>query len=317
MSEQGGTGIYCGDFPTAVTVLGRYGVLVYSQSGAQASPTDRRLGAGELEWSGTGVMVPTVTNSNGEVALSTADALKLVSADVSGAGGATVGGVLSSLIGIGAKIGSPRNGSVSTDIETMRSSIEGRLPVALSSGRILADVGHIQDGAVSAASLSPQAIDAIQSRDVQALQQLSILRGTADEIAGDTDAIAAKLADGSSGNSDRNDAPVQSGDRAIYAGSDYSAENGNALEWSSEAWPDLTSAVILMVHDSASEVPIACTGSVASGTGTTQRVRVEMSSEQTQALGVLGRTTNHRFRLMATLADASVRVLVRGWLTVR
>lgn len=72
--EQGtSSGIYLGDFPTAVTSPGTYGYYAYVQSGGSPSESDKLVGTGNVDWTGT-VSSTTTTSAQGPLdSMSAAD----------------------------------------------------------------------------------------------------------------------------------------------------------------------------------------------------------------------------------------------------
>lgn len=60
MVEQGASGVYIGNFPTAITVAGEYEIFYYSGTGVQG---DTLVGTGVIEWNGTAAIFGTVPNA--------------------------------------------------------------------------------------------------------------------------------------------------------------------------------------------------------------------------------------------------------------
>ena len=68
LTEQSGTGLYIGNFPTAIATFGEYGVVIYNQAGGSPADTDGpSIAAGNVDWSGTAALKPVSTNSSGLV----------------------------------------------------------------------------------------------------------------------------------------------------------------------------------------------------------------------------------------------------------
>jgi len=67
LTEQSTTGIYEGDFPTAIVTAGTYPVLFRQQSAGSPASTDSANGmlGGTLYWSGTGELSPVSTGGEG------------------------------------------------------------------------------------------------------------------------------------------------------------------------------------------------------------------------------------------------------------
>jgi hypothetical protein len=53
LTEQGSSGIYLGDFPTAVTAAGTYPYYAYRRVGGTPAQSDTRVGNGSEDWTGT------------------------------------------------------------------------------------------------------------------------------------------------------------------------------------------------------------------------------------------------------------------------
>lgn len=106
---------------------------------------------------------------------------------------------------------------------------------------------------------------------------------------------------------------AQSGDVTTYMGDDYTNSDSRALDWteSTTSWPTLTGATISIIIDGIETY----TGSVVTGTGSSKKVRLELSAAQTALIaeGV------HDFQVIATLATSSrVVTLVEGkWISKR
>lgn len=67
LTEAAGTGLYVGNFPTAIVTFGQYSALVYQRAGSSPADTDTLVAAGLVNWSGTAALNPTGTNSTGQV----------------------------------------------------------------------------------------------------------------------------------------------------------------------------------------------------------------------------------------------------------
>ena len=53
MTEQGNSGVYVADFPTAITTGGSYEYFVHKQAGASPAEGDTIINTGKVDWSGT------------------------------------------------------------------------------------------------------------------------------------------------------------------------------------------------------------------------------------------------------------------------
>lgn len=53
MTEQGNSGLYVADFPTAITAAGTYEYFVHKQAGASPAEGDVIVGTGRIDWTGT------------------------------------------------------------------------------------------------------------------------------------------------------------------------------------------------------------------------------------------------------------------------
>lgn len=93
-------------------------------------------------------------------------------------------------------------------------------------------------------------------------------------------------------------------DIALRRGDDYLAVDGRALDFSSDAWPDLTGATLVLRIGLYAEFD----GTVLDASS----ARVELTAEQTTTLAA-GR---RRHILTATLANSDVITLVTGWTVV-
>lgn len=97
-------------------------------------------------------------------------------------------------------------------------------------------------------------------------------------------------------------------------GDDYTINAGQALEWTDggDTWPILTDAVITFTTRTTVGDAIGATqtGSVVTATGTGKKVRVELASAKTSLLAPGGE--GYKFDVQATLANGSIRTLVRG-----
>ncbi len=96
---------------------------------------------------------------------------------------------------------------------------------------------------------------------------------------------------------------AEGGDVVTYRGDTYLNEDGRALEWESDDWPDLSGASIAVIIDRT----VSLAGSVvaASGPGI---VRLELTATQSASI-TPGR---HLFQIVATQADADVATLVEA-----
>jgi hypothetical protein len=109
--------------------------------------------------------------------------------------------------------------------------------------------------------------------------------------------------------------PVASGGEAsVYQGDDYANADGRALAWSSNGWPDLTSATILFMVRAQTGALFSKAGTVVSAGGATQTVRVELTATETAALQAW--PAESTLRLRATLASGGAATLVDSTLSV-
>lgn len=109
-------------------------------------------------------------------------------------------------------------------------------------------------------------------------------------------------------------APIQpvaaSGDVEIVQGDDYSADDGRAIDWTEDSagWPVLTDAnITIEIDDEDFE------GSVVTATGSSKKVRLELTDEQTAEMA----TGTFRFAVIATLSGGNVVTLLSGNFSVR
>jgi len=58
LAEQGTSGHFVGDFPTAIGTAGIYSYTVYHRAGATLSLTDTKAGLGSLNWDGEAEILP-------------------------------------------------------------------------------------------------------------------------------------------------------------------------------------------------------------------------------------------------------------------
>jgi hypothetical protein len=110
--------------------------------------------------------------------------------------------------------------------------------------------------------------------------------------------------------------PVASaGNIEIVKGADYFNADGQALEWSSTGWPDLTGATIEFVAKTnrGAVQEFSKAGSVVTPTGTAV-VRVELNATDTDSFTV--GQNNYRFTVWATLVNGHTIPLVRDYMTV-
>lgn len=109
---------------------------------------------------------------------------------------------------------------------------------------------------------------------------------------------------------------LESGNIRLVQGDDYSVTSGQALEWSSSDWPDLTGGSVHLYAwlnaDNATTFDKA--GTVVNAGSTTQTVRVTPGTADTAALTADG--TGYTFQVKATLAGGEVVTLVQGLMTV-
>lgn len=105
---------------------------------------------------------------------------------------------------------------------------------------------------------------------------------------------------------------AQSGDVTIVQGDDYNVDDGRQLDWTESAdgtaWPVLTGATITFTAGGLSKA-----GSVVTATGSSKKVRVQLTSAETATLAI----GTYAFDVQATLATNSRKItLVSGELTV-
>jgi len=53
LTEKGSSGIYIGDFPTAITTFSRMNVIAYRRAGGSPSTTDTKVSKGSIDWAGS------------------------------------------------------------------------------------------------------------------------------------------------------------------------------------------------------------------------------------------------------------------------
>lgn len=63
MTEEGNSGHYTADFPSAIVAAGTYQILIHRQIGASPAETDTIINTGKIDWTGTNAV--TVTASTG------------------------------------------------------------------------------------------------------------------------------------------------------------------------------------------------------------------------------------------------------------
>jgi hypothetical protein len=104
---------------------------------------------------------------------------------------------------------------------------------------------------------------------------------------------------------------AENGEVTIYQGDDYLAADGRQLAWSSDDWPVLTGAAIVLTlkHTHAQTVSIAGVASSATS------CYVELTAAQTVALTPV--RPSYTFGVVATLSDGSVVTLVTGTAIVK
>src|SRR5688572_2872061 len=56
MTEQGNSGVYVADFPSAITTGGTYEYFVHRQSGGSPAEGDPVINTGKVDWSGSAVI---------------------------------------------------------------------------------------------------------------------------------------------------------------------------------------------------------------------------------------------------------------------
>lgn len=104
----------------------------------------------------------------------------------------------------------------------------------------------------------------------------------------------------------------------VLAGDDYRVADGRALAWediSGSRWPTLTGATIaLHVSDPQGPGEFTASGTVVKGTGEHKRLTVDVPGSSTEEWAA--RRTIARYRLLATLADASKVTLANGDFTI-
>jgi len=100
-------------------------------------------------------------------------------------------------------------------------------------------------------------------------------------------------------------APVDAeGNVRLTRGDDYYAADGRALEWSDDAWPNLTGGSVQFTVRSPATLQVV--GSIVVAGSGLQTVRVELSRAQTAVLS----SPRYVFDLIATLADGNKATLV-------
>lgn len=67
LTEQGTSGYYAGDFPTAITTAGTYQIVVKNRLGGAPAETDPTVGTQEVGWNGSGVLTLTDLATSGLV----------------------------------------------------------------------------------------------------------------------------------------------------------------------------------------------------------------------------------------------------------
>lgn len=103
---------------------------------------------------------------------------------------------------------------------------------------------------------------------------------------------------------------AQSGDVETVQGDDYSAVDARALDWTDtgSSWPVLTDATIAITIREVSSYA----GSVITATGTSKKIRLQLTDVQTEAIP----EGWHPFQAIATLTGGNVITLVEGdWLS--
>jgi hypothetical protein len=113
---------------------------------------------------------------------------------------------------------------------------------------------------------------------------------------------------------------LESGNIRLVQGDDYSVTSGQALEWSSADWPDLTGGsahLYAWLNSSAGTATFDKAGTVLNAGSATQTVRVTPGTADTAAL--VPHTIDgggYTFQVKATLAGGEVVTLVQGLMTV-
>jgi hypothetical protein len=91
------------------------------------------------------------------------------------------------------------------------------------------------------------------------------------------------------------------GDVVTYRGDTYLNEDGRAIDWESDDWPDLTGGSVKVIIDKL----VQFNGSVVTPVGTV-KVRLELTATQSRSIAA-GR---HNFQVVATQTDGDVATLV-------
>ena len=108
--------------------------------------------------------------------------------------------------------------------------------------------------------------------------------------------------------------PVATGGAAtVYCGDDYADGDDRALAWSSDSWPDLTSATVMLYLRAPTGATFSKAGSVASAGGDTQIVEVELTAAESTTL--VAWPSASELRVRATLASGTIATLVDATLT--
>jgi hypothetical protein len=106
--------------------------------------------------------------------------------------------------------------------------------------------------------------------------------------------------------------PVASdGDVEVYAGDDYLAEDGRALDWTDVDgnWPDLSGGSVVVRVSGYADFA----GSIVNPGGASQGVRLELTAAQTAAVA----PGKYRMQIIAAQADGDVITLVEGYFTCK
>lgn len=99
-------------------------------------------------------------------------------------------------------------------------------------------------------------------------------------------------------------AVLETGELTLVRGNDYDADIDNALEWSSDDWPDLTAATIefsLRRRDTKALVMTSIAGSVVTAGAGSQTVRVELA--EADWANTTGQVTAYQYDVVATISS--------------
>lgn len=107
----------------------------------------------------------------------------------------------------------------------------------------------------------------------------------------------------------------------VVQGDDYNASDSRAIDWTepNASWPTLTSATVKfgyqeLVNGQLTGSVTELSMSIVTGTGSSKKVRLELSAAQSAALGVGAR--RYQYDVQATLTSGRKVTLARGLVTV-